>query len=112
MLRLSTAFFLVTIMATFAEAQTPATPTPTTADPCVETKAQLTRLEKQLKDWPALGRYHDANTKVAAAAKDEQRVVFMGDSITDSWDDPRDGGLFSCKTHLDRGTSGTNPPGM
>src|SRR5258705_1646855 len=112
MLRLSTAFFLVTIMATFAEAQSPATPTPTTADPCVETKAQLTRLEKQVKDWPALGRYHDANTKVAAPAKDEQRVVFMGDSITDSWDDPRYGGFFPGKPYLDRGISGQTTPQM
>jgi len=112
MLRLSTAFFLVTIMVTFAAAQSPATPTPATADPCSETKAQLTRLEKQLKDWPALGRYHDANTKVAAPAKDEQRVVFMGDSITDSWDDPKYGGFFPGKPYIDRGISGQTTPQM
>ena len=112
MLRLSTAFLLVTIMATFAAAQSPATQTPASADPCAEAKAQLARRENQLKDWPALGRYHDANTKVAAPAKDEQRVVFMGDSITDSWDDPKYGGFFPGKPYIDRGISGQTTPQM
>src|SRR5207302_875241 len=54
---------------------------------CAEIKAQVTRLEARLRDWPALARYRDANTKVKAPPKGEHRVVFMGDSITDSWDD-------------------------
>ena len=111
MLRLFSAFYLVMIATTFVAAQSSATPT-TTADPCAETKAQLTRLEKQLKDWPALGRYHDANTKVAAPAKHEPRVVFMGDSITDSWDDPKYGGFFPGKPYIDRGISGQTTPQM
>src|SRR5678815_4935832 len=90
MLRMCNAFFLVMIVTAFAAAQSPAT----SADPCADTKAQLTQLENRLKDWPALGRYHEANTKVAAPAKGEQRVVFMGDSITDGWDDPKYGCLL------------------
>ena len=39
-------------------------------------------------DWPNLARYRDDNAKISAPAKAERRVVFMGDSITDSWDDP------------------------
>ena len=39
-------------------------------------------------DWPNLARYDKDNKSVAPPAKNEQRVVFMGDSITDSWDDP------------------------
>src|SRR6266446_4469619 len=69
-----------------AQAQTEA-PTKPAAD-CVElaeTKARLEAQEKRLKDWPDLARYREANTKVTAPAKDEQRVVFMGDSITDMW---------------------------
>lgn len=112
MLRIFTAFFLVTITAPFVAAQSPATPAPVTADPCAETKAQLTELENRLKDWPALRRYHDANSKVAAPAKDEQRVVFMGDSITDSWDDPKYGGFFPGKPYIDRGISGQTTPQM
>jgi len=109
MLRLFNAFFLVTISAAFVAAQSPA---PATADPCAETKTQLTQMEDRLKDWPALGRYHDANTKVAAPANDEQRVVFMGDSITDGWDDPKYGGFFPGKPYIDRGISGQTTPQM
>jgi lysophospholipase L1-like esterase len=112
MLRMFTAFFLVMIVTAFVAAQSPATRAPATADPCAEMKAQLTQLENRLKDWPALGRYHDANSKVAAPAKDEQRVVFMGDSITDSWDDPRYGGFFPGKPYIDRGISGQTTPQM
>jgi lysophospholipase L1-like esterase len=111
-MRLFTVFCLVMTVTTFAAAQSGAPPAPATADPCAETKAQLTRQEKQLKDWPALGRYQDANTKIAAPAKQEQRVVFMGDSITDSWDDPKYGGFFPGKSYLDRGISGQTTPQM
>src|SRR3954447_20722839 len=73
---------------------------------CVEAKAQVTRLETKLNDWPALGRYHELNMSVAAPAKNEARVVFMGDSITDSWNKPGNGGFFPGKPYLDRGISG------
>src|SRR5947207_10664457 len=79
---------------------------------CADVKAQVTRLETRLRDWPALGRYSDANTKVKAAAKGEHRVVFMGDSITDSWDDPKYGGFFPGKPYIDRGISGQTTPQM
>src|SRR5207248_6520869 len=82
------------------------------ANDCVEVKTQLTRAETKLKDWPQLARYHDANAKVAAPAKSEARVVFMGDSITDSWDDPKFGGFFPGKPYLDRGISGQTTPQM
>ena len=81
-------------------------------DPCAEVKAQLTRDEARLKDWPALARYRDANARLAPPAKGESRVVFMGDSITDSWDDPRYGGFFPGKPYADRGISGQTTPQM
>ena len=81
--------------ALFAQAQTqgPAKP----AGDCpgmAEAKARLEAQEKRLKDWPELARYRDANANVAAPAKNEQRVVFMGDSITDAWVQPRFGAFF------------------
>ena len=82
------------------------------ADPCADTKAQLTRAENRLKDWPALARYHDANSQLAQPATNEARVVFMGDSITDSWDDPKFGGFFPGKPYVDRGISGQTTPQM
>jgi len=82
------------------------------ADPCADTKAQLTRAENRLKDWPALARYRDANGQLAQPSKNEARVVFMGDSITDSWDDPKYGGFFPGKPYVDRGISGQTTPQM
>jgi len=63
-------------------------------------------------DWPDLARYHDDNLKITPPAKNEQRVVFMGDSITDSWADPIYGGFFPGKPYIDRGISGQTTPQM
>jgi lysophospholipase L1-like esterase len=81
-------------------------------DPCADLKAQAARSEARLRDWPAIARYREANSKVTAPAKNEARVVFMGDSITDSWDDPKYGGFFPGKPYLDRGISGQTTPQM
>jgi lysophospholipase L1-like esterase len=116
MFRLLTAGLVLIASFVFVSAQTPAptqAATPSaSADPCAETKAVVTRLETRLKDWPALGRYRDANATLAAPARDEQRVVFMGDSITDLWDDPKYGGFFPGKPYVDRGISGQTTPQM
>ena len=79
---------------------------------CNELKTRLDRAESRLRDWPALGRYGEDNKKIAAPAKNEQRVVFMGDSITDSWDDPAFGGFFPGKPYVNRGISGQTTPQM
>ena len=79
---------------------------------CGEMKTRLDRAETRLNDWPALARYRDDNTKTASPARNEQRVVFMGDSITDSWDDPKYGGFFPGKPYIDRGISGQTTPQM
>ncbi len=84
-----------------------------------QTKAQLAAVtakwaadQKILQDWPNLARYRDANSHLAAPGKDEKRVVFMGDSITDSWQEPRFGGFFPGKPYVDRGISGQTTPQM
>ena len=82
------------------------------ATDCAEVKTQLTRAQTRLNDWPQLARYHDPNTKVVAPLKNEARVVFMGDSITDSWDDPKFGGFFPGRPYIDRGISGQTTPQM
>ena len=63
-------------------------------------------------DWPNLARYDNNNKSVAPPAKNEQRVVFMGDSITDSWDNPANGGFFPGKPYVNRGISGQTTPQM
>jgi lysophospholipase L1-like esterase len=97
--------------AAIAAAQ-PATPTPSAIDPCEVVTNRATRAETTLRDWAALARYRDANSKTTLPAKDENRVVFMGDSITDSWDDPKYGGFFPGKPYIDRGISGQTTPQM
>ncbi len=97
----------------FAQAQTQA-PSMTAGDcaELAEAKARLEAQQKRLNDWPDLARYRDANAKVAARAEGEQRVVFMGDSITDMWVLPRFGGFFPGKPYIGRGISGQTTPQM
>ena len=93
----------------FGQASTPAT---TLAPECVEMKTRLDRAETKLSDWPALARYREDNKKTAPPAKNEQRVVFMGDSITDGWHNPNNGGFFPGKPYVNRGISGQTTPQM
>jgi lysophospholipase L1-like esterase len=67
---------------------------------------RLATAEKTLQDWPNLARYREANAALAAPAKDEKRVVFLGDSITDLWAQPRFGGFFPGKPYVNRGIGG------
>ena len=102
----------VVLLACFAlaPAQAPA-PSPS-PDPCAEARAQAARAESRLKDWPALARYREANATLAPPAKDDKRIVFMGDSITDLWDEPMYGGFFPGKPYVNRGISGQTTPQM
>ena len=61
-------------------------------------------------DWPNLARYDKDNQAVAPPAKNEQRVVFMGDSITQLWGlaAPQDFG----PARVNRGISGQTTPQM
>lgn len=81
------------------------------AQECDELKTRLDRAETRLKDWPALARYGEDNKKIAPPATNEQRVVFMGDSITDSWDNQTEG-FFPGKPYVNRGISGQTTPQM
>jgi lysophospholipase L1-like esterase len=62
--------------------------------------------DTRLRDWANLGRYREANR----GAKPD--VVFMGDSITDFWQQPRFGGFFPGKNYADRGISAQTTPQM
>lgn len=63
--------------------------------------------DARLRDWPQLARYRDANRTVGAAD-----VVFMGDSITDFWPQPRFGPFFPGRNYVGRGISGQTTPQM
>jgi len=60
-------------------------------------------------DWPQLGRYRQKNLAAVQPAPSEQRVVFLGDSITDSWDLVH---WFPGKPYLNRGIDGQTTPQM
>jgi lysophospholipase L1-like esterase len=99
--------------ALLAQAQTQAPSKPTGDCPeLAEAKARLEAQQRRLNDWPELARYRDANARVAVLAEGEQRVVFMGDSITDMWVLPRFGGFFPGKPYIGRGISGQTTPQM
>ena len=69
--------------------------------------------QRQLKeDWPWLARFKEANLKLAAPAKGEDRVVFMGDSITQGWHIEGPEGSFPGKPYINRGISGQTAPQM
>lgn len=68
-------------------------------------------LTAQNADWPNLERYRKANAELVPAAAREQRVVFMGNSIMDSWA-PRFPAMFPGKPYIGRGISGQTTPQM
>ncbi|MEO6078429.1 MAG: SGNH/GDSL hydrolase family protein [Steroidobacteraceae bacterium] len=61
------------------------------------------RLAEQLADWNQLGRYHQANGELMRQPLPKDRVVFMGDSITDGW---RLADSFPGKPYVNRGIGG------
>lgn len=101
-----TAAFAVSLA--FAQAQAPAADAP--LDPA-KLQTALDRANRTLQDWANLKRYHDANATVSAPAPGEERVVFMGDSITDGWG-KRYGKFFPGKPYINRGISGQTTPQM
>ena len=97
-----------------AGAQTPAgtAQAPATVPNCPEVATAITQVvanDARLRDWALLARYREANRTLAPA---QGRVVFMGDSITDSWPQPRFGEFFPGKPYVGRGISGQTTPQM
>lgn len=74
-------------------------------------QAQLAHDERMLQDWANLSRYRAENAGLAAPATGEDRVVFMGDSITDGWGHGPDQ-FFPGKPYINRGISGQTTPQM
>ena len=74
-------------------------------------KTALDRSERTLKDWANLGRYRDANASTPAPKTGEDRIVMMGDSITDGWG-KKYGKFFTGKPYLNRGIGGQTTPQM
>ena len=71
----------------------------------------LLRNDARLRDWPQLDRYRMANADLLRGGA-KVDVVFLGDSITDSWSNERFGGFFPGKGYVNRGISGQTTPQM
>jgi len=111
---------LGTVVSAQAPAQPPAaspaaTQSSAPAATCPEMATALTTLlsrDVRMRDWAEMARYREANKTLSPPSNSEARVVFMGDSITDGWQQPRYGGFFPGKPYVDRGISGQTTPQM
>jgi lysophospholipase L1-like esterase len=86
-------------------AQTAPTATPATA-------VKMTGEDRMKNDWASLGRYKEADLALATPTVGENRVVFMGDSITDGWKIEGPEGSFPGKPYINRGIGGQTSPQM
>src|SRR5437588_8563658 len=99
----------------FAQTPPPAPPAGTPPLPAPDParlQQALDRANRTLQDWAALNRYRADNEKIAAPAPGEERVVFMGDSITDGWGKRYGKPFFEGKPYINRGISGQTTPQM
>jgi lysophospholipase L1-like esterase len=67
--------------------------------------------ERLRNDWAYLQKYAKANADLRAPARGENRVVFMGNSITESWT-PWFATMFPGKPYINRGIGGQTTPQM
>ncbi len=89
----------IVMLSLSVSAQTP-TPTPLNAE---AEKRRADGLQTRFNNYANYARYAEANGKLAPPAKGEDRVVFMGDSITDGW---KLAEMFPGKPYVNRGISG------
>ena len=63
------------------------------------------------QDWANLGKYRLDNANLALASSSENRIVFMGNSITEGWETLHPE-FFLGKPYINRGISGQTTPQM
>jgi len=82
--------------------------------PPIPTPGPLVQLARLVSDYGNTFRYAAENQKVQPPAPGEDRVVFMGDSITDNWGrgNGQYGPFFTGKPYINRGISGQVTPQM
>ena len=65
----------------------------------------------QAQDWANLTRFREENLKLGPPSPGEQRVVFMGNSITEGWSQ-KSPGFFAGRPYINRGIGGQTTPQM
>ncbi|MGC2325372.1 MAG: SGNH/GDSL hydrolase family protein [Candidatus Sulfotelmatobacter sp.] len=97
------------LLALTALAQQPTTPAiPSTSSPGLD-QYRASRIAIYTDDFGELKRYRDADAALKPPAAAENRVVFLGDSITDYW---KLEDYFPGKPYLSRGIDGQTTPQM
>jgi lysophospholipase L1-like esterase len=72
---------------------------------------QIAAQKRLLNDWGGLLRYGSDNTELRPPAPGEDRVVFLGDQITERWGVDKEL-FFPGKPYLNRGIAGQTTPQM
>ena len=104
----STVVFVTLVTLSTLAQQSPAPPTiPSTGFAGLD-RYRASRIAMFTDDYGQLARYRDANA-VLKPGKGENRVVFFGDSITDSWHLDE---YFPGKPYVNRGIGGQTTPQM
>jgi lysophospholipase L1-like esterase len=100
--------FIAFLLGVSALAQQPAPSIPSTGHPDLD-QYRASRLAIYTDDFGELKRYREADAALASLTAGENRVVFVGDSITDYWklDD-----YFPGKPYINRGIDGQTTPQM
>lgn len=74
-------------------------------------EARLARQRHLLIDWAGLTRYGSEDAELRPPKPDENRVVFLGDQITEMWS-AADNGFFPGKPYVNRGIHDQTSPQM
>lgn len=65
----------------------------------------------QAQDWPNLTKYQEANSELLETLNPGNRIVFMGNSITEGWSVAQPS-FFKNPSYINRGISGQTTPQM
>ena len=76
-----------------------------------ELERRIAALKKLLIDWGGLTRYGSENTELRPLRPGEDRVVFLGDQVTERWG-AGETKFFPGKPYLNRGIAGQTTPQM
>ncbi len=84
---------------------------PPESRPAAPLEQELARYRHILSDWAGLTRYGSENSELPPPAPGEQRVVFLGDQITELWG-RGSAKFFAGKPYVNRGITGQTTPQM
>jgi lysophospholipase L1-like esterase len=90
---------------------TAAAQTPDPAQTIQSLRRELAAQKHLLADWAGLTRYGSENTEIRPPKPGENRVVFLGDDVTEHWGQGS-APFFPGKPYLNRGISGQTTPQM